>query len=234
MYNGLIWPNTITWSSGLTWTVTGITYELGLTNTVSSTPTKHVYDGLSWSNGITWSNGLKWKSGVVSTIKLFQVTSLTQSAVLGGSTTTDLDVLLYSYDGIIWTAIKNFVLSAVESISYNGKMWIAVGFGTDYSMAYSYDGITWIGLSGSLSIFSRGKGITWNGKWVATGSGTHTLAYSIDGIKWIGQGDSIVDDGYGIGPHFVDPKIEGDIQFSTESYYQKGYDNFTIGITSTN
>jgi hypothetical protein len=61
---------------------------------------------------------------------------------------------------------------------------VAVGSGTQNTIAYSYDGVNWTGLG--KSIFSNsGNCVATNGSiWLAGGAGTNTAAYSFDGINW--------------------------------------------------
>jgi hypothetical protein len=73
--------------------------------------------------------------------------------------------------------------------------WVAVGNANNStSISYSSDGILWKGITGSTDIFSRGRGVAWNGQmWVAVGEEgdsittlNNTIAYSYDGIIWTG------------------------------------------------
>ena len=74
---------------------------------------------------------------------------------------------------------------------YDNSKWIALGNGSNNTLAYSYDSINWFGLG--KTIFSvQGKKALYNGTiWVAVGEGTNTVAYSNDGIEWTGLGSSI-------------------------------------------
>ena len=82
----------------------------------------------------------------------------------------------------------------VRDVAWNGRMWVAVGSGTN-SIAYSYDGIYWTGVTdSSSSIFvTYGRGVAWNGRmWVAVGGAyPYTIAYSYDGIHWTGVTGSV-------------------------------------------
>jgi hypothetical protein len=184
-------------------------------------------DGLVWTNGITFSNGINWTNGV-SPVSSLAVTTINQVP------------LIYSYNGLDWFPVQNPVLTAFESVAWNGKMWIAVGSGTNFSMSYSYDGVQWTGIPNSNDLFpNRAGGITWNGlRWIAVGRGTldHSMAYSVDGIRWVGLGKSIMGNGYGIGPRIVDARLSpGDdlLRFTTEPYFQQGYTNISIGASNT-
>lgn len=81
-----------------------------------------------------------------------------------------------------------------RDVAWNGRMWVAVGRGINFSTAYSYDGVTWMGpvtddISGTpINVFSNdiagpsaamsdisggGNHVVWTGKmWVATGTRT--------------------------------------------------------------
>jgi hypothetical protein len=124
---------------------------------------------------------------------------------------------------------------------------VAVGQGINYSIAYSTDGITWSGVSGSKSIFTIGRGVSWNGsRFVAVGTGTNSIAYSSDGITWSPVSSNIFStEGNGVagnpkvGPVIVPSAIHlnnninsNTLTFSSESYYQSGVNNITIGVTS--
>ena len=69
--------------------------------------------------------------------------------------------------------------------------YVAVGRGTNNTLAYSSDGITWTGLGKTIFGFSA-YGVAYNGKmWVAVGNATNGIAYSSDGITWTGLGTSL-------------------------------------------
>lgn len=110
--------------------------------------------------------------------------------VAGGQGT---NTLAYSYDGINWIGLGTSIFAtSVNSIAWNGTMWVAVGTGSNISnnLAYSYNGINWIGLGNSFFGGGNGASVAWNGlMWVATGVGTDTYvaSYSYDGINWIGS-----------------------------------------------
>lgn len=149
------------------------------------------YDGLNWTGagkiiataawGIVW-NGNMW--------------------VAAGSSGNSPE-FAYSYDGISWTGIGgggSNLTKIVRNVAWNGNQnahvkitqpMIAVGAGSDNTLAYSQDGMYWEGL-GDTVFTTQGNGVAWNGiMWVATGEGTNTLAYSYNGKKWIGLGTSI-------------------------------------------
>jgi len=78
-----------------------------------------------------------------------------------------------------------------------GKLWVAVGYGTN-TIAYSSNGTIWTGLG--YTIFgSYGASIAWNGTlWVAGGSGSDSIAYSSNGTIWTGLGKPNFSVGYGV------------------------------------
>ena len=161
-------------------------------NGVYSSPPSNIFEG---GNTVFWS-GTKWFVG-------------------GNDGDTDhstavpdiYNTLVSSDDGIDWTwstttTNGHLYRQSTHGIASNRGVYpaqikiqqptIAVGEGTNHSIAYSPDGITWTG-RGGRHIFTKGKGVVWNGKiWVAVGRGTkHTIATSPDGIYWTGQGNTI-------------------------------------------
>lgn len=188
--------------------------------------TDYVIHNLTWNTGISWFNGLTFNNGKTE----------------GSLTSTNLNKvpLIYSYNGLDWYPVPNPILTEIQSMAWNGQMWIVVGVGSSFSMIYSYDGIQWTGVPNSYALFPGGAiGITWNGlRWIAcgNGSGSDSLAYSVDGLKWIGLGKTIMTSGYGIGPRIFDAKLgQGDdlLRFATDSYSQPGYSNITLAISNT-
>ena len=118
--------------------------------------------------------------------------------------------------------------------------YVAVGRGTNNTLAYSSDGITWTGLGSIIFSFS-GYGVAWIGsRWVALGEGTNTIAYSSDGITWTGIGQSIFSiTGLGVawnggkGGVFINsnPLTSLDqFEVVAGNYNNNGYKNMTITI----
>jgi hypothetical protein len=95
------------------------------------------------------------------------------------------NLLATSTDGLIWTPRSVPFTSSVNSVVWNGYLWVAGGSGT-YVLATSLDGLAWTGISipNMTTVFS----VAWGppGKWIAvgTGTGTYTRAESTDGITW--------------------------------------------------
>jgi hypothetical protein len=94
----------------------------------------------------------------------------------------------HSFDGgATWTDASSNIgslMTVVNKAHNNGKLWVAVGSGTN-TIATSTDGLHWIG--GGATIFTTaGLDVYWsNSLWVAVGQGTNSIAYSSDGIYWI-------------------------------------------------
>ena len=64
--------------------------------------------------------------------------------------------LLYSSDGITWTASASGTAVFTESckaIAYNGTLWVAGGTGTN-TLAYSSNGITWTASASGTALFT--------------------------------------------------------------------------------
>jgi hypothetical protein len=108
-----------------------------------------------------------------------------------GTTDTDGTFFSTSTDGITWTAGSDKVFTSVSAIANDGKIYIAVGSGTN-SMMSSTDGITWSPVASANSLLTSviegygGLAIAYNGTiWVASGFLTdNLLIYSYDGITW--------------------------------------------------
>lgn len=97
--------------------------------------------------------------------------------------------LVYSYDGINWTATYNGFSPHGYTTSWNGDRWVAGGVSS--SIAVSAHGVSWTGGFGT-GIFNNCYYIEWTGKYfIARGGGTsNDMAYSYDGIEWTGS-DSV-------------------------------------------
>jgi hypothetical protein len=95
----------------------------------------------------------------------------------------------------------------VNSIVYNGNLWLAGGTFFGVNLAYSIDGISWINL-GAISPFGTGassvcNGICWTGRvWVVNGSSNGTtgvLAYSTNPlVSWTSISNPFTGLGYSI------------------------------------
>ncbi len=84
----------------------------------------------------------------------------------------------------------NFLAATISTtVSVSRNLWVAVGQGTENTVASSYDGIVWkgLGLGGAPQSIAYS-----NNLWVAVGSGANTVAYSTtNGNKWIGFGSTV-------------------------------------------
>lgn len=112
------------------------------------------------------------------------------------------NTIAYSIDqGQSWTNVASspFSVSARGAV-WSGKLWIAVGSGSENTIATSLDGINWIG-RGNYIFSSSGNGVDWSPsqkKYVAIGSGINQIATSMDGVYWRGTNVAIFAEGYDI------------------------------------
>ena len=103
--------------------------------------------------------------------------------------------LIYSYNGIDWTAANNDLLGDYcFAVAWNGSRWVAAGQGNS-SLIYSDNGISWtLSTNGSTIITVIGRSVAWNGSlWVAGGDnddGVGQTAYSYDGDNWFASSAS--------------------------------------------
>ena len=149
------------------------------------------YDGIVWNEipGITsfYSGGSD------------EMTSLAwhfNKWIISGKETNPI---IYSYNGINWysdTNIKTIAGNSINSVFYNGNIWLAGGINTGVgtsSINYSYNGITWYSSSsGNLRITGSCNKFDFGGSLLfACGSTTNSLAYSSDGITWSGVANSL-------------------------------------------
>ncbi len=229
-WNGIMWiavgegTNTMGYSyDGINWTGFGTSIFSTRGTSIQWTGTMWIasgegtnsivysYDGLHWTNIINsstlfynYGNALQTNSKKQHTITF--PTNITLCLGAG-----NLSKFGYSYDGITWNPITNssniFSISG-RAANFNGKIWVAVGEGTN-TIAYSrnpnpINSIDWIGLG--TSIFNIiAYDVKYNGFiWVAVGGAysiapINTIAYSYDGINWIGLGSTIFSlNGYGV------------------------------------
>jgi hypothetical protein len=159
-------------------------------------------------NQIAYSsdNGITWTGVGTSLFSVgLTVTWHNNMWIAGGY---GVNSLAYSYDGVIWqgmgkcgfdyvyTLTSNELAKVTPAINITHPV-LALGDGTNNTIAYSNnDGLSWSGLGNSI-FTTRGNHACWNGKmWVAVGSGTNSIAYSYDVIEWVGIGTSILSSGY--------------------------------------
>jgi hypothetical protein len=83
-----------------------------------------------------------------------------------------------------WSSITNPLNTAVNTIQWNGNVFVAGGSGTGQTIATSTTGISWTG-RGNTVFTTTCNGVCWNEKrWISAGSGGNIAAYSYDGITW--------------------------------------------------
>ena len=168
--------------------------------------------------------------------------------IIGGSG------IQYSTNGTSWTRSTVCPLTNVNTIAWNGHIWLAGGVGPSECIVASTDGIRWYSTNVNKYI-STCKSISWNkNTWIAVGKGdANNIVTSVDGFNWtpvstmfyIDGGEFSVWDGskflvYGEGPSGYitstdngqtwqsgsDSTIESIIAYSTK--------DFQLPITGTN
>jgi len=175
-------------NDGMSWTISSIT---------SGNIYGIIYAGNKWIvsvNGTLFSSidGINWSLfyNTMNIYNLYYVNNVIYG-ILNGSNYA----LYYSIDGLTWTSTG---LSYINTISYNGKQWLAGSSNAvaTYPIYYSNDGINWIGSASSKNVFQGmyvGPSgpfiviyqIAWNGNiWVAATMSTAVVGYSFDGITW--------------------------------------------------
>jgi len=226
-WNGTIWVSV---GSGTNYSI-AYSYD-GSNNWTGVVNSKDIFTdcrGITW-NGSTWiaigtgtytiaqsSDGINWYGVTNSSTNIFGdypnsydvAWNGTRFVALGGegpnSDSEGPNSIVYSSDGINWSAVtdsKSIFSRGGRSVTWNGKLFVAVGggYGTNYSIAYSSDGITWIPVIGAAYMFDIGSGIAWGGYnlpntitfprnlTLAGGSGTNfSIASSPDGSNnWVG------------------------------------------------
>jgi len=160
-FDGRVWTNTtgsgFNGGQGICVAWNGRMWVAGGSDSTTPGNMKYSYNGINWFNNnnanltgigsIGW-NGILW--------------------VCGGSALPATQKLNYSYDGINWTAGTNtFTGTTSESgrqISWNGRIWVAVGKGGNTSgtpsIKYSGDGINWSNAtSGAFNTPAGGWGL---------------------------------------------------------------------------
>ena len=91
-----------------------------------------------------------------------------------------------SSDGNTWTDVDvTSIIGAVNSIAWNGYVWVATGTNTSNVVAYSTNGVAWTAVNTSL--MNSGRVVVYNGtNFLVGGDGNYRLISSIDGINWVG------------------------------------------------
>jgi hypothetical protein len=139
--DGITWSSNL-YNSGISGSVSNLIWANDKWFYAGAAAIKYSPDGVNWSGSSQslvsnnfWQN-IKYNGSVF---------------VAGGSNSSSYDNLIYSYDGLVWSASTNgntFLDSYCTGLAWNGDMWIATGYDTSftYGGCYSYDGITWNGL----------------------------------------------------------------------------------------
>lgn len=161
---------------------------VGNTGSTASTPDRIILsnDGITWS-GATQLGGNS--NSLFTSRVLLDIKWNGSYYLVTGSGSGTAPKIALSYDGLTWTGSTNgntIFNSAVESVSWDGFKWVAVGVTSTNKIAYSYDGFNWTNSTNGNSIFTSScRDIIWNGSmWVACGNGTNMLGYSYDGDTW--------------------------------------------------
>ena len=216
-FDGLIWNSVVTSPyNGVSCSCQGIAYNSVRPNQItfprnicvlgcSSTTTIGTVTGTlgySLDNGITWTSINLAAGGVAvfGTNSCFCSNFNGYIWIAGGSWNTTLsNNMAYSYDGILWTAIKTTTItginSYIKSLTWNSILyqWVACGMNSNGTPAiqYSYDGINWIlgtttitSSSPSASLFVGTISTT---TLTATVSSFQTLSVSATGPIVVGQ-----------------------------------------------
>ena len=167
--------------------------------------TAYSYDGITWiiGSGATFSNNDFTGNGAVAWNGIrWVVTSGTNNAT---ATTTPI---LYSSDGITWTAAASPANIAGCGMVWNGVRFIAgVSQPTVTQQIYtSNDGISWTAATTNAfgntcncvawsinqpNNYQQLTNVAIQQPLIACGYGRNTLAYSLDGINWKGLGTSV-------------------------------------------
>jgi hypothetical protein len=94
----------------------------------------------------------------------------------------------YDVSSTSWTGVtgSTSIFPVGYGVAWNGRIAVAVGGGTSYTIAYSSNGITWTGVLGSAGLYTTARAVTWTGKmWIVTGNyNSGSFAFSTDGINW--------------------------------------------------
>jgi len=150
--------------------------------------------------------------------------------------------IVYSSDGISWTAATGADSNQWYSITYGNGKYVAVSRDGTYRVTYSTNGTTWSAASAASTALWKHVAYG-NGKFVATAwSGTDRIMYSTDGINWSNSGITGVNDTYAIqGLEYADGKfvaINGGYLGNPSVMYSTDGINWSssgvVGVTSSN
>jgi len=214
-WNGLIWviscygaPFGVWSTNGINWnTISAPSGSGGSIGYIAFGTTNTSNRSLLRGNIFTSANAITWKAATSTILNI-------KSIVQGGNTTLACGgplntAFTYTYPaiytpykfnnmsystngGTTWIDFTNPAFDYVNSVAWNGLLWVAVGGGIGNSIATTTigNGVTgWTRVLGSTGIFSVGNSVSWNGNvWIATGEGGNTIATSTNGTTWIGLG----------------------------------------------
>jgi hypothetical protein len=148
--------------------------------------------------------------------------------IIGGSATGIGSSIIYSYNGVDYSASTNgsSIITLVRSLMFDGTKYLAGGDGGS-RMGYSYDGITWSATTNGSSIFTtRVIDIAWDGStYVSVGQGTNAVAYSNDGLTWTGSSN---------GNTFFDASALPDVVYSNGDTFIVGGNGITYELIISN
>ena len=241
---------------GINWTGLGTSSFSSYCSGIVWTGKKFFACGSGGNTLVSSSDGINW-TGITSPFSTAcnGIGFNGRMFVAGGS---GGNILAYSYDGITWTGSASSPLTTINNLSsntfcWNGQKWIVCGGGGN-TAAYSTNGINWTGC-GAFGYDMRS--VIWDGKnFIATGYNFgSSIFYSSDGINWSNRNISTstyfnVAAGCiactyplqnGLPP--LNQKLyltnnnygsSTTLQFSTDSYYQPGYNDINISVTSSN
>ena len=179
-------------------------YWTPITTSSSYTPCHIIWDGMKWvvtqntSTLLVSYNDVSYMTVTTPNTTLCSIAFNQQMYVGVGK-----EGIFYSYDAFTWynsssgsAILSNTKTSQIGKVVWNGRIWVAVGNGTSFTIAYSYDGTTWTGVNGSKTIFDGEGGasdVVWNGRiFVVVGASTSKyLATSSDGVTWNTSGVSV-------------------------------------------
>jgi hypothetical protein len=154
-------------------------------DTVNGQGIKVSSDGINWCNitsgGFSSISQLGAGFSAVYATNKWVVVGSAQSQPLGYAAK-------YSFDGLNWyPAVSGISSLVLETIGYNGEIFLASGDSLTGVSYFSSDGSNWTGFTMSTFIGGTARVLDWNGTmWVGTGTATNgkNIAYSFNGSNW--------------------------------------------------
>lgn len=154
-------------------------------DTVNGQGIKASSDGINWCNitsgGFSSISQLGAGFSAVYATNKWVVVGSAQSQPLGYA-------VKYSFDGLNWyPAVSGISSLVLETIGYNGEIFLASGDNLTGISYFSRDGSNWTGFTMSTFIGGTARALEWNGNmWVGTGTATNgkNIAYSYNGSNW--------------------------------------------------